>query len=184
MPKTFKKWIYATPMVGDTVGLEQFELRESPAPQLGDGEALVRIKLLNIHSNTRFRMAMGITPLGETDPSNYACAEVIQSRDPAFKEGDVIACQAGWQDYRVLSSKTGPIGFAPSNELVKALNGTNSQWNYVFRPAMAKMWPVEVLMEMFGTSGMGFEPTKRSYPFNGLAILRRCRRPVPTRPNA
>jgi NADPH-dependent curcumin reductase CurA len=34
------------------------------------------------------------------------------------------------------------------------LNGTNSQWNYVFRPAMVKMWPPDVLMEMFGTSGM------------------------------
>jgi hypothetical protein len=46
------------------------------------------------------------------------------------------------------------VGYGPPNELLKALNGTNSQWCYPFRPAMVKMWPPEVLMEMFGTSGM------------------------------
>jgi NADPH-dependent curcumin reductase len=46
------------------------------------------------------------------------------------------------------------VGYGPPSELVKALNGTSSQWNYVFRPAMVKMWSSEVLMEMFGTSGM------------------------------
>jgi len=61
---------------------------------------LVRVKLINVHSNTRLRMAPGLTALGDTERSNYACAEVVKSRDPAFKEGDVIACQAGWQDYQ------------------------------------------------------------------------------------
>jgi Putative NADP-dependent oxidoreductases len=99
-------------------------------------------------------MANGMTRPGDTDRSNYACAEVVQSRDQTFKEGDVIACQAGWQEYQTSAAKTDPVGYGPASELVKALNGTNSQWNYVFRPAMVKMWPPEVLMEMFGTSGM------------------------------
>ena len=64
----------------------------------------MRVKLVNIHSGSRMRMASGMTKLGETDRSNYACAEVIQSRDQTFKEGDVIACQAGWQDCQVISS--------------------------------------------------------------------------------
>jgi NADPH-dependent curcumin reductase CurA len=154
MPKTLRKWIYATRLVDDILRPEQFALVEAPIPALNEGEALVRIKLVNIHSSTRARMARGLTALGETDFSNYACAEVIASRDPAFKEGDVIACQGGWQDYQVIRSQDGPIHYAAPHELVKALNGTNSQWCYVFRPALVKMWRTEVLMEMFGTSGM------------------------------
>jgi len=154
MPKTYRKWLFAKPMTNDALGLEQFELRELPIPDLKQGHALVRVKLINIHSGTRARMAGGMTKLGDTDYSNYACAEVIQSRDHAFREGDVIACQAGWQDHQVISSDDESVGYGPPSALVKALNGTNSQWTYVFRPAMVKMWPTNVLMEMFGTSGM------------------------------
>lgn len=154
LPANFRQWIFAKPMVNDVVGRDQFELREAPIPELKEGQALVRVKLINIHSGTRARMGNGMTKLGDTDRSNYACAEVIQSRDKTFREGDVIACQAGWQDYQVVSSEDGSVGYGPASELVKALHGTNSQWSYVFRPAMVKMWSPEVLMEMFGTSGM------------------------------
>jgi NADPH-dependent curcumin reductase CurA len=154
MSKTYRQWIFARPMVDDVLGMQQFALREVPIPELKLGQALVRVKLVNIHSGTRARMASGMTGLGDTDRSNYACAEVVQSRDKTFREGDVIACQAGWQDHQIISSEDGSVGYGPASELVKALNGTNSQWNYVFRPAMVKMWPPDVLMEMFGTSGM------------------------------
>ena len=154
MPNSFRQWFYAQPMINDMLDLDQFELRELPIPDLKNGQALVRIKLINVHSHTRTRMALGMTKIGETERTNYACAEVIQSRDPAFTEGDVIACQAGWQDYQVISSADAAIGYAPATPMVKALNHTNSQWTYVFRPAMVEMWPPEVLMEMFGTSGM------------------------------
>jgi hypothetical protein len=141
------------PAVGQR--LEQFELQETRLFALEDGQVLVRVKLINIHANTRTRMARGMIEIGETELSNYACAEVVQSRDTAFKEGDVIACQRGSQDYQMINSKDGPAGgYGAPSELVKALNGTGSPWTYVFRPAMVKIWPPEVLMEMFGTSGM------------------------------
>ena len=155
MLKTYRKWIFAQHLTGDGLGLGQFALRELPMPEPVAGQALARIKLINIHSNTRIRMARGMTKVGETDPTNYACAEILKSRDPAFREGDIIACQAGWQDYQIVSSDGGPMGgYGAPSELVRALNGTNSPWCYVFRPAMVKMWPPDVLMEMFGTSGM------------------------------
>ena len=154
MPTKLRQWIFARPMVNDVLGPEQFELREVPIPELQQEQALVRVKLVNIHSGTRARMANGMTKLGDTDKTNYACAEVIQSRDRTFREGDVIACQAGWQDYQIVSSEDACVGYGPASELTKVLNGTNSQWNYVFRPAMVKMWSTDVLMEMFGTSGM------------------------------
>src|SRR6266436_10148431 len=91
-----------------------------------------------------------------------------------FGEGDVIACQAGWQDYQIVSSEDGSVGYGPASELVKALNGTSSQWSYVFRPAMVKMWPPEVLMEMFGTSGMtayfGMRECGPLMPRDGVAV--------------
>jgi NADPH-dependent curcumin reductase CurA len=154
LPKTFRKWIFAKPMADDELGPDQFALQELPLPDLQPDQALVRVKLINIHSATRLRMASGMTKLGDTDRSNYACAEVIASRDKTFKEGDVVACQAGWQDHQVISSKDPSVGYGAASEKVAALNGTNSQWTYVFRPAMVRMWPPEVLMDMFGTSGM------------------------------
>jgi hypothetical protein len=141
-------------MAGHALTPAQFALRELPLPALQPGEALVRVKLINVHSATRARMVNGGTRLGDTDYSNYACAEVVASRDGAFQEGDTIACQAGWQDYQVIRSADKSVGYGPPSELLKALNRSNSQWCYAFRPAMVRMWPPEVLMEMFGTSGM------------------------------
>jgi hypothetical protein len=154
MPKTFRQWFVAKPMTGDVLGLQQFELREQPIPDLQDGQALVRVKLINVHPGTRLQIARGWTPIGETGRGNFACAEVIRSRDKAFKEGDIIACQAGWQDYEVISSGDRSVGYSTPSEMVKTLNGTNSQWTYVFRPSMVKMWSPDVLLDMLGTSGL------------------------------
>ncbi len=150
----FRQWVFAKPMVEDVLTLDQFRLEEGTLPSLRDGEALVKVKLINIHAGTRARMANQTTILGQTDKMNYACAEVVQSRDRTFKEGDVIACQSGWQDYQVISSNDEAIGYGPASKLVRALNGTKSQWNYVFRWEMVRHWSPSILMEIFGTSGM------------------------------
>src|SRR5260370_2461892 len=135
-------------MVNDVLGPEQFELQEVPIPELQREQALVRVKLVNIHSGTRARMANGMTKLGDTDKSNYACAEVIQSHDRTFREGDVIACQAGWQDYEIVSSEDACVGYGPPSELTKALNGTHSHWHYAFSPLLATLRPPEDPYEM------------------------------------
>jgi NADPH-dependent curcumin reductase CurA len=154
MPNTTRQWIYAQPLCQGKLGPQHFELREISLPELKEGEALVRVKLINIHSNTRMRMSTEAIPVGETDAANYACAEVVESRTPVFEKGDIIACQTGWQEYQVVNAEAGAAGFGIASELTKALNGTNSPWTYKFRPAMVKMWPAEVLMDIFGTSGM------------------------------
>ncbi len=154
MPSTFRQWVYVRPMQDDAVDAGCFDMRTMPLPTLAEGQALVRVRLINIHSNTRMRMALGAIPLGNTDSANYACAEVIETRDPSFKVGDVIACQAGWQDYAVVSSSDAAIGYGPASAATKALNRTNSQWTYAFRPSLVKAWTSDVLMDVFGTSGM------------------------------
>jgi NADPH-dependent curcumin reductase CurA len=154
LPKSYRQWVFAKPISGSPLGREHFQLRHLPMPEPSTGQALVRILLVNIHSAARQRMLGGATKLGNTDPTNYACAEVIQSCDPAFEEGDVIHCQAGWQEYQLISSGDPAINYPPASELVKAVHGTNSQWTYVFRPVLVKLWSPSILMEMFGTSGM------------------------------
>ena len=128
-------------------------MEELPIPALQPGESLIQVKLVNVHASTRNRMSGGSTKLGDTDKTNYGCAEILQTRDPVFKEGDIIACQAGWQTHQVLRSEDESIGYGKANELVKELNRTKSHWCYVFRPVMVKMHTPSVLMDVFGTSG-------------------------------
>ena len=151
-PKTLRKWVYAKPMTDNKFTEEQFQLVEEKMPDPEQGKCLIEVKVLNIHSGTRSRLG-GQTKLGDTDKSNYACARVIKSRDKTFKEGDIIACQAGWQTHQVISSEDESIGYGPANAMTVALNGTKSHWNYVFRPQMVAMWSPEILMDVFGTSG-------------------------------
>lgn len=154
MPATYRKWVCAKPLAGGVLTVDNFALHEEPMPQLADGEALARVRLINVHSATRTRMSSGMTQIGATDGTNYACAEIVSSRDPAFREGDVIACQAGWQEYQIVRSADPAIGYGPITPAAREINGTNSQWTYCFRPALAAKWPPGVLMDVFGTSGM------------------------------
>jgi NADPH-dependent curcumin reductase CurA len=150
----YRRWVYAEPMVNDLLTVRQFAMREQAVPEIGPGEALVRVNLINIHAGTRHRMVVCRTKLGDTDYSNFACGEVIRSRDPVFREGDAIACQAGWQELQVVRSSDPSVGYDAASEAVQALNRTKSQWCYVFRPEIARAWSVDVRMDVFGTSGM------------------------------
>ena len=150
---SYRQWIFAKPIEG-AFGPGNFEMRTLPLPALEEGEALVRVRLLNLHPGARFRMAAGIVPLGTTDKSNFAFGEIVASRDPAFKPGDMLSCQAGWQDYAIIDSRAESVDYGPASEAVCALNGTRSQWTYVMRPELVARWPLDTLMEIFGTSGM------------------------------
>ena len=154
MTVTTRQWIHARAPVHNTLTPECFALREIALPALQAEEALVRVKLLNVHANTRMRMVTNNIPVGGTGEGNYACAEVVESLAPSLPVGSLIACQTGWQEYQIISAAAGAIGHGHASELVKDLNGTRSPWTYVFRPSLVRMWSPEVLMEMLGTSGM------------------------------
>jgi NADPH-dependent curcumin reductase CurA len=154
--QTYKKWVVAKPVVDRKLTIENFRLIEEPIPRIRDGQCLIKVRLINIHAATRDRMGPnGAVQVGETDNTNYACADVLESRDRTFKEGDTIACLAGWQTHQVISSSDGQQpGYNLPSELVKELNGTNSGWAYVFRPVMTRMYRPDVLMDVFVTSGI------------------------------
>ena len=162
VPKTVKKWVLAKNVGEDNkLTLEHFKLVEQPMPQIKQGEALIKVILCNIHASTRNLMKKGgSTKVGETDLTNYSAARVVQSRDKTYREGDLITCSAGWNTYQTTSSdlSRGDVnaghGAAREFALVEELNGTSSRTSYVFRPVMVKQYAPDVLMDVFGTSGL------------------------------
>ena len=82
-----------------------FRIVEQPLSSPGEGEVLVRSLFLSLDPYMRGRMnaaksyaahvELGAVMVGET------VGEVTESRNPAFKVGDIVAGSFGWQQYGV-----------------------------------------------------------------------------------
>ena len=83
------------------------QLKESPIPELKDGQALARVKYLSIDPTMRVWMARdGYVPavaIGEVMRS-LGFAEIVESRHPDYKKGDRITGLTGLQDYVVIDA--------------------------------------------------------------------------------
>ena len=82
-----------------------FSLVESPMPQPGEGEVLIQALWLSLDPYMRGRMRderSYATPveLGQIMVGGVA-GRIIQSRTPAFCEGEIVAGSLGWQEYAV-----------------------------------------------------------------------------------
>jgi NADPH-dependent curcumin reductase CurA len=82
-----------------------FALVETPAPEPGAGEVLVRARWLSLDPYMRGRMSTARsyakpTELGEV-MTGQVVGEVEASRDSRFAPGDHVVGQLGWQDYAV-----------------------------------------------------------------------------------
>ena len=113
------------------LGQEHFRLMESELPHPGDGEVLVKVRYLSIDAANRAWM-QGTTYREAVKSGDimagYALAEVVESRDPKFKPGDLVFGDCGWQEYAV----------RPSNALNKL-------------PALE---PVTHLLSVYGVTGL------------------------------
>ena len=107
-----------------TPSLENFELTETPTPEPGDGEVLMRTIYLSLDPYMRGRMnatksyappaSIGQPMVGGT------VGEVINSRNPDYSVGDIVLGFGGWQEYalsngaglRKLDPKRAPISTA------------------------------------------------------------------------
>ncbi|MBW8268448.1 NADP-dependent oxidoreductase [Caldovatus aquaticus] len=88
---------------------EDFEIVETPPPAPGEGEVLVRARYLSLDPYMRGRMsdapsyarpvAVGAVMEGRT------AGEVVASRDPRFKPGDLVAGGYGWQRYSAVGGE-------------------------------------------------------------------------------
>jgi NADPH-dependent curcumin reductase len=87
-----------------------FRLEQSPAPQPKDGEVLLRTLWLSLDPYMRGRMSAARSyakPVEVGEPIvGGTVNEVVESRHPQFKSGDIVLGYAGWQDYAV-SNGTG-----------------------------------------------------------------------------
>jgi NADPH-dependent curcumin reductase CurA len=82
-----------------------FSLVETPMPEPGPGEVLVRAQWLSLDPYMRGRMSEARsyakpTELGEPMPGQVV-GEVVESQDRRFARGDTVVGQLGWQEHAV-----------------------------------------------------------------------------------
>src|SRR5947209_20423752 len=101
-----------------------FRLEEAAIPRPADHQVLLRILYLSLDPYMRGRMNEGPSyappvSIGEVMEGGTV-AEVIESRSPKWKPGDIVLSYAGWQEYAVadpeglrkLNPSTAPISTA------------------------------------------------------------------------
>jgi NADPH:quinone reductase len=87
-----------------------FRLVESPIPQPGAGEALVRGLFLSVDPYMRRRIGGAGGYANPVQPGEVmvgaVAGEVIESRDPRLTAGDRVEGMLGWQEYAVAPAKS------------------------------------------------------------------------------
>ena len=82
----------------DKIEASNFRLEASPMPAPDDGEVLCRTLLITVAAGRRAYMR-GSAP--NDVMSGPGVARVTQSNSPDYKDGDLVYCLPGWQDYSV-----------------------------------------------------------------------------------
>jgi NADPH-dependent curcumin reductase CurA len=99
-----RQWVLAARPHG-MVEPSDFEFRESPVPQVSDGEFLVRNLYLSLDPAMRGWMTEApsyIPPVAIGEVMRGACvARVVESKHPDYEPGEVVVGVFGWQDFAV-----------------------------------------------------------------------------------
>jgi NADPH-dependent curcumin reductase CurA len=92
----------------DKLGPEHFKLAEAPMPKVGDGEVLLKIKMISLDAANRAWM-QGATYRSALEAGQVmaggSLSEVLESNADALKVGDLVFADTGWQEYAVLDAK-------------------------------------------------------------------------------
>jgi NADPH-dependent curcumin reductase len=103
-----RQWILNVRPSGRLTG-EEFRWNEACIPQPSDGQVLVWNLWLSVDPAQRTWMTRDSykpkIPLGEVMQS-FAVGQVLESRHPDFKAGDLVRGDFGWQDYAATDGKT------------------------------------------------------------------------------
>ena len=87
---------------------KHFRLAEAARPSPGDGEVLVRVKIVSLDAANRAWM-QGATyrsaVTAGTVMAGGGIAEVVESKAPGFAPGDLVFADTGWQDFAALPAK-------------------------------------------------------------------------------
>jgi len=109
------------------IGPDTFELTEQPVPEIGDGEALVRVDWISLDPTNRMWIndtPTYLPPVGIGEVMRAAgMGQVVASNNPNYPVGQTVQGLLGWQEYAVLSdaSMVNPVdiaeGISPSTYL-------------------------------------------------------------------
>ena len=87
-----------------------FDLRQSPVPEPGPGEALTRTLYISVDAANRAWMSPVRTYIDPVEPGGVMRAmtlgQVVRSHDPSLAPGDIVEGAAGWQDFAVAPART------------------------------------------------------------------------------
>jgi NADPH-dependent curcumin reductase CurA len=90
------------------LGPEHFRMVDGVAPEPKEGEVLLRTHLISLDAANRAWM-QGATYRSAVEAGSVmaggAIAEVVTSRAPDFRQGDLVFADTGWQDYAALPTK-------------------------------------------------------------------------------
>ncbi|RMF11419.1 MAG: NADP-dependent oxidoreductase [Alphaproteobacteria bacterium] len=106
-----RQWLLAARPKG-LVKESDFRRHDTAVPEISDGEILVRSTHVSIDPAMRGWMEnrgdyMAPLDLGDVMRS-FNVGDVVASRNPAYREGDVVTGLFGWQDYCVAGTKACP----------------------------------------------------------------------------
>jgi NADPH-dependent curcumin reductase len=103
-PKKNRRIVLAKRPQGEPTPTD-FRMEEAPIPALKDGEILMQTVFLSLDPYMRARMSEGpsyaaATELGQVMVGGTV-SRVVATRNPTFKEGDLVSSYSGWQEYQV-----------------------------------------------------------------------------------
>jgi NADPH-dependent curcumin reductase CurA len=88
---------------------ENFELAGAPMPAAGDGEVVRRTIYLSLDPYMRGRMSDAPSYAACVELGGVMCghtvSEVVESRSPDFRAGDIVAGYDGWQEFGLSKGK-------------------------------------------------------------------------------
>ena len=92
----------------DRLGEEHFKTVDAPMPTIGDGQVLVRTKLISLDAANRAWM-QGATYRQAVKAGDvmhaYSLGEVVESKAPGFAKGDLVFGEGGWQNFYAIDAK-------------------------------------------------------------------------------
>ncbi|HEX9579281.1 MAG TPA: NADP-dependent oxidoreductase [Myxococcales bacterium] len=121
-----RQWLLARRPKG-SVSAEDFQWTESEVPAPAEGEVLVRNLWLSVDPAQRGWIAgdtyLPAVKIGEVVRS-FAVGQVVESKNPRFKPGQLVQGLFGWQDYAVTREATPLPQGVPVETAMSALGPT------------------------------------------------------------
>src|SRR6201987_2568017 len=108
MSETINRQILLAEKPSGKLGLEHFKLTSSARPVPRDGEVLLRVRYISLDAANRAWMH-GATYRSAVEANSVMAggglAEVVASKTPELKPGDLVWGDTGWQEYAAVPGK-------------------------------------------------------------------------------